>query len=646
LFKLIQEVAIRMADSAMAFVAEPIVSKMARATVAPVVYSQPTAPTVALGSTRDADHRRAGVMPRSAVVAVACSAAVVNSYTKRARRTKRRSDKSVISLNAVAAKTDAPVVEKDEPASKPDGPRVAVIGAGWGGWGAAKALSENGCNVTLMDSLPDPTGATPFLTPTGKPFDVGQRGFWKDYPNINKMLADIGVDENEVFTECTESQFYSPDGLEATAPVFSNSGFPDLPSPIGQVFASFDLFKRLPVEDRLTIGGLLYAMIDYERDQATFEKYDRMTAHELFLRMGISERLVNDFLTPTLLVGLFKPPQELSAAVVMELLYFYALAHQTSFDVRWMKKGTVQTELIEPLASSLQASGVNVKGGCRASELILDGNKVTGVRYVEKGEEKVMENLDGVVLALGAKGMSALVRGSPKAARRCPELAKAASLPGIDVVACRIWLDQYVATDTPANVLSRFESLRGAGGTFFMLDQLQPDEEALWGGEKPQGSVLACDFYNAGAIIPLSDEDIVDLLMKELLPAAFPAFANAKVVDSYVLKAGGAVSWFAPGSFSSRPPLETSLDNLVCAGDWVRMGDREHGAKGLCQERALVSGFEAANALARNGNLGKSSQRQHPVIPVRDDEPQVIAGRDLNKKIMDALGPFASPWVR
>ena len=33
--------------------------------------------------------------------------------------------------------------------------------------------------------------------------------------------------------------------------------------------------------------------------------------------------------------------QELSAAVTMELLYFYALAHQTSFDVRWLKKGTV-----------------------------------------------------------------------------------------------------------------------------------------------------------------------------------------------------------------------------------------------------------------------------------------------------------------
>lgn len=46
-------------------------------------------------------------------------------------------------------------------------PHVAVIGAGFGGWGAAKALCENGCRVTLLDVMPDPTGTTPYLTPTG-----------------------------------------------------------------------------------------------------------------------------------------------------------------------------------------------------------------------------------------------------------------------------------------------------------------------------------------------------------------------------------------------------------------------------------------------------------------------------------------------
>jgi hypothetical protein len=36
--------------------------------------------------------------------------------------------------------------------------------------------------------------------------------------------------------------------------------------------------------------------------------------------------------------------------------------------------------------------------------------------------------------------------------------------------------------------------------------------------------VVACDFYNAGAVATLSDEDIVRVLMEELLPEAVPGF--------------------------------------------------------------------------------------------------------------------------
>jgi len=531
-------------------------------------------------------------------------------------------------------------------------PKIAVVGAGWGGWAAAKALCENGCEVTLLDGLPDPTGEQPYLTPSGKPFEAGTRGFWKDYPNIEDLLDKLDVPINEVLTDFTGSSFFSPDGLEATAPVFSSSSFPQLPSPLGQVFATFSNFKRLPVQDRVTMAGLLYAMLDFTRDEKTFEAYDRMTAHELFIRMGLSQRLVDDFIRPTLLVGLFKPPEELSAAVAMELLYFYALAHQTSFDVRWIKKQTIQETMINPLAKYIGENfDLTVKPKCRVSRIVLsdDASAVTAIEYTDfsaGSETQVLDGLDGCVLALGAKGMKGVVSNSPELAQRCPELSRAASLGGIDVVAARIWLDKYVATENPANVLSRFEGLRGAGGTFFMLDQLQPDEDALWAGETPQGSVLSCDFYNAGAILPLSDQGIVDLLMKELLPAAVPGFKAANVVDSYVQRFPGAVTWFSPGSFKSRPPLETSVKNLVCAGDWVRMGEREHGAKGLCQERAYVSGLEAANALARRGVTATS--KQHPVIPIREDEPQVVAGRDVNKRLMDLVSPLglSSPWVR
>jgi len=538
---------------------------------------------------------------------------------------------------------------------------------------------------TIIDALPDPSGATPYLSKTGKPVEAGTRGFWKDYPNINELCQELGIDEDDVFTPFTNSSFYSPDGLEATAPVFSDVKFPDLlpgssnipflsqlsgqtvpalPSPLGQIIATFPLFERIPLADRASMVGLLLATIDcLGGDETVKEQYDRMSAHDLFVKFRLSERLVEDFIKPTLLVGLFKPPEELSALVTMELLYYYALAHQDSFDVRWIKNGTVSDSLITPLAQHLTKDhNLEILGGCRVTKISLETEKMsdteehraTKVEYQVKDDKsgnvisKTLD-VDGIVLSLACRGMEGVVRSSPDLAR-FPEFANAASLTGIDVISTRIWLDRVVETRTPANVFSRYEELRGAGGTFFMLDQLQKDNvDLLWGDDEVQGSVVACDFYNAGALLGLPDDEIVDILMKDLLPSAVSAFADAKVVDSWVGKYPRTVSWFSPGSYVKRPPLEGAgsdvLPNIKCAGDWVRMGDREHGAKGLCQERAFVSGFEAGNALLRDV-VDKNSEiisRKHPVLPVRDDELQFKAAIEVNKKVMQRFPRF---WVR
>ncbi|KAL7548131.1 hypothetical protein ACHAWF_011422 [Thalassiosira exigua] len=559
--------------------------------------------------------------------------------------------------------------------------KYVVVGGGWGGWGAAKALCEGDidADVTLIDALPDPTGKTPYLSPSGKPVEAGTRGFWKDYPNIDALVAELGLEEDDVFTPFTNSSFYSPDGLEATAPVFGEatvdgivggipivgdalkgaiagiSGsdeFPMLPSPLGQVLATIPYFERLPIADRASMVGLLLATIDcLGGDEETKQEYDRMTAHELFLRFNLSERLVNDFLKPTLLVGLFKPPEELSALVVMELLYYYALAHQDSFDVRWIKSGTVSDSLIQPLAERLMEDKYRLKvlGGCRVKEITLGDGDRTSLTYLDTqvGEVKELTDLDGVILALGCQGMQSVVSSSPDLAQ-LPELSLAASLKGIDVISCRLYFDRKVATRSPANVFSRFEELRGAGGTFFMLDQLQEESlPALWGldGEREDesslGSVVACDFYNAGGLMSMENDAVVRILTDELLPSAVPKFADAKLVDSWVGKYPGVVSWFSPGSYARRPPLEV-LPNVKCAGDWVKMGEREHGAKGLCQERAFVSGFEAANSLMRD-TLGGEKYQAHEVIPVREDEQQFKLGIEVNRKVMSVLPRF---WTR
>ena len=571
---------------------------------------------------------------------------------------------------------DASVNEQQQEQSKKK--KYVVVGAGWGGWGAAKALCESGidADVTIIDALPDPTGCQPYLSKTGKPVEAGTRGFWKDYPNINSLCAELDIDENAVFTDFTNSSFYSPDGLEATAPVFSNAKFPEglerlpflssfagqpipqLPSPLGQVLATFPLFERIPLADRASMVGLLLATIDcLGADEDVQEQYDRMTAHELFLKFRLSPRLVEDFIKPTLLVGLFKPPEELSALVVMELLYYYALAHVDSFDVRWIRNGTVSDSLIAPLANYLMDTyDLKVMGASRVGQIRLApttasstaSRKIDSLDYTRiDGSTGTIDDIDGLVLALTCRGMQGVVSASPDLAR-IPALSNAASLKGIDVISVRLWLDRTVPTRTPANVFSRFSELRGAGGTFFMLDQLQKDNlKDLWGNDEPQGSVVACDFYNAGALLPLSDEDIVQILIEDLLPSAVSAFGSARVVDSWVGRYPGTVSWFAPGTFPKRPALEgvpNDISNLVCAGDWVRMGEREHGAKGLCQERAYVSGLRAGNlVLERDTEIDQQVIEPHPVIPVRPDEKQFKASVAINRQLMKTFPRF---WVR
>jgi uncharacterized protein with NAD-binding domain and iron-sulfur cluster len=530
---------------------------------------------------------------------------------------------------------------------KDDPPHFVVVGGGWAGWGAAKAFCEAGAKVTLFDALSDPR--TPYTNENGKVVEAGFRGFWMDYPNINSLCSQLNL--TNVFTEFTNSSFYSPEGLEATAPVFSAAGFPkndlpflsqlsgrsvdSLPSPLGQVLATFPLFERLPLQDRASMVGLLLATVDcFAADEATKAKYDRMTAHELFRVFGLSERLVNDFLKPTLLVGLFKPPTELSALVVMELLYYYALAHVNSFDVRWMNGGSVSSRLIGPLADYLEATYPLFTLKSRSPITKVETKKGMVVA-VESKDGTRLNDIDGLVLAVSSNGMRSIVSNSPDLAA-VPMFSKAASCPAIDVISVRLWLDTTVPTRTPANVLANFDELRGAGGTFFMLDQLQKTAE-LWGNDEPQGSVLACDFYNAGALLPLSDDQIVKLLLDNLLPAAVPAFADANTVDSWVGRYPNTVTWFSPGSLERRPTIENgALSNLKCAGDWVNMQQYEHGAKGLCQERAYVSGLQAANLLL--------SDNRHRVLPVRDDEAGFKAAIEFNRNIMKLLPP--RPWLR
>lgn len=177
-------------------------------------------------------------------------------------------------------------------------------------------------------------------------------------------------------------------------------------------------------------------MLTVHNPHACTHSYDAMSAHTLFRSAGVSQRLYKAFLEPMLLVTLFAPPTELSAAAALGgclplaacdgaarfdvrrackqacarlpyrvqtrafecrgclkgsnppflpaagtlwhvmyvtwlmiqtllspagTLYYFALAHQADFDVRWCR-GPVGERILAPFADHLKALGVKILG--------------------------------------------------------------------------------------------------------------------------------------------------------------------------------------------------------------------------------------------------------------------------------------------
>lgn len=120
-------------------------------------------------------------------------------------------------------------------------------------------------------------------------------------------------------------------------------------------------------------------------------------------------------------------------------------------------------------------------------------------------------------------------------------------------------------------------------------------------------------------------------------------FEGSQVIDSSVLRFKGAVTLFGPGSHQHMPSTITSFQNVFMSGDWLQQGPGAHGARGLSQEKALVTGLLAANAAA--SSLGLTSQVE--VAPVEENEAHIAAGKSAVQGFRQAARSFGlrSPFL-
>jgi uncharacterized protein with NAD-binding domain and iron-sulfur cluster len=494
-------------------------------------------------------------------------------------------------------------------------PKIVVIGAGWAGLGATYRLAQQGYNVTLLEAGAYPGGLVAgWKTPGGRSVEAGIHGFWYPYSNIFSLVRELGISP---FTPFTRSSQYSPAGLEVESPIFQD--LPRLPTPLGTFL--YTQFKRLPLSDRLSALPLLYAVVDFDNSDAAWQRYDKVTARELFKDFGVSARLYRDSFEPMLLVGLFAPGEQCSAAAALGMLYYFILAHQPDFDVVWCR-GTVGEKIFRPWVEQIEQAGGKILPNRRVSDILLDSEGLA--KAVVCGDE-VFE-ADAVIFAVGVSGMQKIVSGSSSLQNR-KEFRNLMNLGAVDVLATRLWCDRKIHIPRPTNACFGFDAT--TGWTFFDLNALH-DEYC----NVPE-TVIEADFYHANQLLPMSDEEIVSLV-QDYLTTCIPEFRAAKISDRSVIRLSKAVTHFAPGSYQYMLPATTSIDNVFISGDWII---NRHGS--WSQEKAYVTGLEAANLVVERFGKGTKSE----IIPVEPDEPHIQMMRSFNGKLRNLGNIFPQFWL-
>ncbi|ERT06036.1 pyridine nucleotide-disulfide oxidoreductase family protein [Lyngbya aestuarii BL J] len=489
-------------------------------------------------------------------------------------------------------------------------PKVIVVGAGWAGLGATYHLAKQGYDVTLLEASSHAGGLVAgWKTPGGRSVEAGIHGFWYPYKNIFSLVDELGL---KPFTPWTRSAQYSPAGLEVESPIFQD--LPYLPTPLGTFI--YTQFQRLPLSDRLSALPLLYAVVDFDNSDQAWRRYDCITARELFKQYGVSARLYNDAFNPMLLVGLFAPGEQCSAAAALGMLYYFILAHQPDFDVVWCR-GTVGDRIFSPWIKQIEQLGGKVLTNQRVTDLRVD--ELGQAKAVVCGEE--IFTADAVIFAVGITGMKKILAGSSALQNR-PEFRNLNNLNAVDVLSTRLWFDRKVNIPRASNACFGFDTT--TGWTFFDLNALHDEFK-----DEP-GTVVEADFYHANQFLPLSDDEIIKIV-QGYLTTCIPAFGEAKIIDKSVVRLRQAVTHFFPGSYQYLLSAKTSFKNVFMSGDWVI---NRHGY--WSQEKAYVTGLEAANLIIDQFKLGEKAS----IIPVQADEEHIQVLRQMNKSVRQVSQSF------
>lgn len=425
--------------------------------------------------------------------------------------------------------------------------RVAVVGGGLAGLGAAELLSRRGFEVDLFEREDRLGGKVAGWRETlSDGFDAhiehGFHAFFRHYYNLDTWLSEMGVRAH--LRPISDYAIYTRAGDEVG---FAGASAVPLLNLMGLAKLGFFRWRDVlrPTTARSLESLLRYdaAVEDSALDRVSFATWAEHARLPPRLRLAFT----------TFARAFFAEEGRVSMAELVKSFHFYYLSHDRGLLYDYLE-GAYDEVLIAPIVARLRARGVRIHlgRGVDVVESRPDGTiSVDGVDY------------DHVVLASDVSAAARIIRASPTLAQR-PEMVTAlrSMRAGQRYAVLRLWIDRPLGHGRPVFFVTERETVLDA---IAFSDRTDPHARA-W-AVAHEGCVIELHCYAVPDTV--ADADVERSLVREAY-VFLPELEAATVLHRH-LQLRDDFNAIHVGMRADRPGVVSGVSRLYFAGDWVKL---------------------------------------------------------------------------
>lgn len=426
-----------------------------------------------------------------------------------------------------------------------------VIGAGLAGLTAAYKLVKNGRKVLVIEKENFVGGRTSSWNDNGFMVEAGFHRHIGYYRELPKILSEVGVNINDIVMWEKEAEIRIIDNKKL---VIGISPFHNPYTFLKDILGNREILNFNDKLSMIKLFGLGFKDYKFNPD-----KLDNYSILDYCKKLYITDNVIN-YVVSSLSTGIFFLPMEKYSSKLFFGLFYPSLFHMISLRIG-AYKGGMSKVICEPIANNIIDLGGYIKLNTTVKELIIENNKVIGVKI---NNSKFFAN--NVILATDIYNAKKLVNRL-----NSNEIIKINKMPMTSAITVHIELSK------PMMNLDRT--------TFSPLTMIASFTEESRSTFKLSNGRLSIIVANPDEYLSFSDKKIFNMIIKEFKKVNVNIEDN--IIDYRVIRHENKFYNFGPGNDCLRPDTDSGIEGLVLCGDYTKQ------KMFATMEGAVISGINA-----------------------------------------------------